>query len=155
MSSSSLIYFLLAIQLRRQRNAGQLLPSLKMWSPITDPTKDFNHYVRTFEGLAKRCQSGVVGCWRERFPQKTESGKKTERNKVPILTHQYFMVHPFVGGVYPPTNMTELAKSQMQIAGKEVSYNDRPTNASEIVLSTLSTIVAEDAPDSDSDDEGV
>ena len=65
------------------------------------------------------------------------------------------MVCPFVGGVYPPIVMTELAKSQMQIAGDEVSYNDRPTNVSEIVLSTLSTIVAEDAPDSDSDDEGV
>ena len=41
--------------------------------------KDFKHYVRTFEGLVKRCRTGVVGCWHERFPQKTQSGKNRKQ----------------------------------------------------------------------------
>lgn len=118
-----------------------------MWPTKPDPTKDFIFYVRTFEMLVKRCQSGVVGCWRERMPQKSVSATRTQNNKVPILTPQYFMICPFVAGVYPPKLMTDLARAQMQIAGNVVTYDDRPSNSSELVHSILSTIVAEDATD--------
>ena len=136
---------------RHKRN--QLLPSFKMWPSPQDKQKDFLHHIRVFEGLVKRTKTGVVGCWRERSPNPKVRERRTESNKVPVLTPQFFMISAFVGGIVLPENVTALADSQIQRNREEIRYNDRPGNCESIVMNILDTIVSEDAPDNEENDE--
>ena len=122
-----------------------------MWPTPKDKQKDFLHHIRVFESLVKRTKSGVVGCWRERSPHTKVREKRTESNKVPVLTPQFFMISAFVAGIVLPENVTTLAVSQIQRNGDEIWYNDRPGNCESIVMNILDTIVSEDAPDNEED----
>ena len=134
-----------------------------MWPHnAVDPSKEFTSYIRNISTLANRCNAGVVGCWRERM-DRSGSGDgtkaKTKATKIPILTTQYVITCCFVGGVYPPKTISDLAQEQFRAVSSSSDgktdfptlplYNDRPSGSSSVVLRTLQTIHTEDATDDD------